>query len=274
MTTSSSSKNNKTSSEQEPLSFFDESTLTEWFTSNGKYLAYGVCALLVLLILIYRFSATHNDASEQEYLKASNDFMTVIKTGDSTSPGTDATFINFKKLMNNHPELHAIYDGALAQTLLNRGQVEEAIPFAEATLARTRVNHLAFYQDFAETTLLISTKKYEEALKNAIALQDKMNEAINSTENQQERSFSEELFAVNLFRIGMLQQQLNDKLAEQQTWLLWKQYAGLGTNKIALPVHVTSQSFRNVIQQLAIGNISLIDYITYRESILQSQTNK
>lgn len=274
MTTSSSPKSNKTSSEQGSISFFDESALTEWFTSNGKYIAYGVCALLVLFILVYRFSANYNDASEQEYLKASNDFMTVIKTNDSTSPGTDDSFIDLKKLMSNHSELHAIYDGALAQTLLNRGQVEEAIPFAEATLVRTRVNHLVFYQDFAATTLLISTKKYEEALKNALVLQDKMGEAINSTTDQQERSFSDELFAVNFFRIGMLQQQLNDKLAEQRTWLLWKQYAGLGTNKAALPVHVPSQSFRNVIQQLAIGNISLLDYIAYRESILQSQINK
>ena len=263
------SDQDKAAAKEGIFSLLEESAVADWFVANGKYLIYGLCAVLVLFIIFYRVSSSHGREVEQDYIQASSDFITVIKATDSSTPAVENALKQLESLMKSHPELHAIYDGALAQTFLNRSQIDKALPLAESTLARTKVDDLPLYRDFAATTLLISTEKYPEALKNSITLQEKMGQMINTAHGNEESSFSEELFAINLFRIAMLQQQLEDKAAELKSWQEWKQYAGLSGNKTLLSVQIKPQAFRRVIQQLAIGDVSLIDYIAYRENLLQ-----
>lgn len=266
--TVSHSNNNQSAPKLKLLDHIETGNLAIWMNTNGKYIVYGLLGLFVLLIAFYRFSNTHTTESEKSYLQASSDFVNFTKASQSNDPNAENLLSNLIVLMNSHPELHAAYDGALGQLLLNRNAVDEAIPFVTRTLKRTEVNHLSYYNEYASTTLLISEQKYQEALNDALILQEKMGKAINEFADDFQRSFGEELFALNLFRIAMLQQQLGDRAAELQSWQLWKQYAGLSTPKTPLPIRANSQAFRSVIQYLAVGNISLPDYIAFREKTL------
>lgn len=249
------------------LDYLDEGRLTDWLSEHGKNILYGLGGLVALLALIYAFSSRQNSKAEHEYIRAANDFAFFSKANGTEDPALVQTALDsLKSLMAKHPELHAAYDGELAQIFLNRNLIEEAKPYAAATLARVKSNDLPFYNDYAEATLLISQKKYENALEGAQALQQKMNEAIANQSTA--RSFGDELFALNLLRIGMLQQELGDHTAELKTWQEWKQHAGLNTAKEST-VKVNPQAFRVVMQQLAIGALSLPDYIAYRENILK-----
>lgn len=171
--------------------------------------------------------------------------------------------------MSKLPELHAAYDGALAQSFLNSGKLAEAKPYAEATFARTAPNHLEYYTDFAETSLLISGKKFQEALEKAKLLQSKMLNASNlvGDSSTQIQNVSSELFALNLLRIAMMQQELGDKAGELETWQEWKQYAGLKKGN-APSLNINTDTFRELTQRLAIGTISIPDYIDHREKAL------
>lgn len=263
---------NNNISDKSPLNFFEEGQLTDWLSKNGKYIAYALIGLLTLFVILYRYSSSQAKQSEQDYLQASTDFVKFAKANPSVDIEISNTALqNLQAIMKKHPELHAAYDGMLAQILLNQGREAQAQPFAEATLNRTKIDDLPFYADFASTTLIIEKQDYKAALERAQALQLKMSDAISANPNSDQRSFGEELFAANLFRIAMLQQQLNDYSAELATWQLWKQYAGLDGTKKELSLKVNQQAFRTFIQQLAIGTISLPDYISYRESVLKKQ---
>jgi hypothetical protein len=170
-----------------------------------------------------------------------------------------------QQLMHKHSELNAAYGGALAQLFLNQSQVEDALPYAEASLARVKSNDLPFYAEYAATTLLISQQNYSQALANAQALQLKMEEHLSLPADQ--RTFGEELFALNLLRIGILQQSTGDVSGELKTWQTWKQHAGLNGSKSSTSIN--PQAFRALVQQLAIGSVSLPDYIAHRESLLK-----
>lgn len=249
------------------LDFLDEGRLTDWLSLHGKNLVYGLGGVLALLVVIYAFSSGQNSKAEHEYIQAANDFVFFSKAGENQDPAlVNEAFIRLKKMITKHPELHAAYDGQLAQIFLNRKQLEEAKPYAVSTLQRVQSNDLFFYTDYAETTLLISQKNFKKALENALALQQKMNEII--ANQQSTRSFGDELFALNLLRMGILQQELADKNAERQTWQEWKQYAGLSNHQNLNPL-VSPQAFHSVIQQLAIGSFSLPDYISHREDLLK-----
>lgn len=267
MKTSTTPDNDNSKSTTPSLSFLDEGVAAEWFTNNGKSIGYGIAILVTSAFLFYFFTGSHANQKEEDYLQASRDFALFIKAKED-SPSEKAAFTELKSLINTHPELHALYDGAIAQKLFNQSKSTEALQFANPTLKRIEIDNLSFYHSFASTTLLINTEKYKEALSEALSLHDKMGEAINATPDSFERPFGEELFALNLFRIAMLQQQLGEKKEEKQSWQIWKQYAGLTQSDTPLPFKVNAASFRAVIQQLAIGSIALPDYIAYREKAL------
>ena len=249
------------------LDFLDEGRMTDWLSEHGKNILYGLAGILGLIVLTYAFSSGQTNKAEQEYIQAANDFAYFSKNGDAQDPTlTLAALDRLKNVMSKHPELHAVYDGAVAQTLLNRSKVDEAKPYAAATLKRVSSNNLPFYNDYAETSLLISQQDFKAALERTQILQQKMSEVIAAQSS--DRSFGDELFAFNLLRVAMLQQETGDQAAELRTWQEWKQYAGLNATK-STTLKVNPQAFRTVIQDLAIGSISLPDYISYRENLLK-----
>lgn len=262
-----SNPTNPSASKPNFLDSFDEGQLTEWLAAHGKNIIYILGALIILLIAFYSFGSSQKAKQEQDYIQAAQDVALFVnaKTPQETAAATEA-YQRLNDIMTRHPELHAAYDGIIAQTLLNRSLITEAKPIALSTLKRISSDDLPFYGDFARTTLLISEQKDQEALASAQSLQKQMIDAINTLPVAQ-RSFGEELFAMNLFRIGMLQQKLGDNAAELQTWQEWKQYAALDSAK-TLPAKVDARAFRAVIQQLAIGTLSIPDYIAYREKAL------
>lgn len=260
MDTSSTQKSNL-------LDSFQDGRFSEWLASQGKNVIYGLIALLALIVIIFSFSANQKTKQEHEYLQAANDFLAFTRPSPSQdAPAQQQALQRLIDIMSRHPELHAAYDGAIAQTLLNQNEIAKATPFINSTLARTRSDNLPLYTDYAKNSLLISQENFPEALKNALALQQTMSEALN-TQPADDLNFGEELFALNLFRIGILQQKLGDKAGELATWHSWKQYAGL-ENAQSLPTKVNVLAFRAVIQQLAVGSFSLPDYIAYREKTL------
>lgn len=250
------------------LDYMDEGRISEWFSMHAKNIIYGLAAIVALLAIVFAFSSRQTGKAEQEYLQAASDFSLYTRAVEAQhGVAVREAYERLQLLMNKHSELHAAYDGALGQTLLNRGETEAAKPYISATLARTASDALPYYADFATTTLLISNLKYDEALKAALALQQKMSDEIAVIPSASDRSFGDELFALNLLRVAILQQQAGDTAGELKSWQQWKQYAGLdnsGTNGLK----ISPVAFRYSIQQLAIGSISLPDYIAFREKQL------
>jgi len=266
---STSSDADKALPKQSFLESFEEGQAMEWLSKNGKNLAYGLMILLVLLFTFYRFSSRHTGKAEHDYLQASSDFNFFTRVNDAEDTGlVEDAFQRLNLLMIKHTDLHAAYDGAIGQVLLNRNQAEAAQPYIERTLKRTKVDDLPFYGDYGSTSLLIGLQKYGEALKMAETLQQKMAETIAKEPSSSKRLFGDELFALNLLRIAILQQQLGDKEGEWQSWQAWKKYAGLDAKADKLPLDINAQAFQLVIQQLAAGSVSLPDYIAHREKDL------
>jgi tetratricopeptide (TPR) repeat protein len=242
----------------------DESTIVEWLSQYGKNALYILCALIALSLLIYRFSAGYTAHSEKEYLAAANNFATLERGS------TEKREVALKELtlqLDSMPELQAAYGAPIGQTLLSRGQTEQAAPFINATLKRTRTDDLPYYRDFGATSLLIAQGKYQEALNSATALQDRMTTDIEKSAGTRPQHFGDSLFALNMLRVALLHQELNQGQDELTTWKQWQQYAGLTTTRPESVI--TPQAFHSLIQQLAIGNMSLLDYIHYREKILE-----
>lgn len=239
----------------------------DWLTQYGKTIVYALIAFIALLIIVYRFSSSHNSQLEQDYLQANKDFSLITKANTPTDSAayTDA-LKSLQLLMDKHTDLQAAYDGSLAQTFLNQNNLSEATPYISRTLARTKSDDLPDYAEFAAITQFIAEKNYTEALSKALALQQQMYDKFSAITDPNQ-SYGHELFALNLYRIGMLQQQLGLKDAELNTWQQWQKYANPSSNNPT----IEAQAFQIVNAFLTIESFTLSDYIAHRIKLLQGQ---
>lgn len=252
--------------QQQPItqrpSMMNAESLAEYISHHMHYIIYGLVGFLVVLATVYLLTNRNTRLSEKQYKEAAQAFALFANPSTAETEQANA-WKDLSTLMAKHEDLEATYGGAAAQILINRGNVTEALPLAQETLRRTAKDNLPFYHQYAETTLLIIKGKYQEALSQAQQLQQMIEAEVMTIPDWRNRSFGAELFALNLFRIAMLQKQTGDKASERATWMLWNQYAGLdGLN--APPLPIDSRIFHAVIQQLSVGTTSLPDYIKER----------
>lgn len=254
--------------QQQPISenrpsLLDADYVSAWLSLHMKNIFYGLCAGVILLIATYFLAYRDTKLSEREYIKAANDFAAFTRTPTGDSAAQTEAFKSLQAIMLKHADLQAAYGGSVAQTLINRGDISDALPLAQQTLKRTAANHLAFYEEYSQTTLLILQEQFKEALAKAQNLQSLMDNEVKTIPSWENRSFGPELFPLNLLRIALLQQMLGDTAGEKAIWKLWSQYAGItAAEKDSLSVD--PRPFHLIIQQLAIGTTSLPDYIKER----------
>jgi tetratricopeptide (TPR) repeat protein len=241
----------------QPLSLADhleEHHVVQWLSKHGLTLIYFLLGAFFLFLLWYRFLGG-NYHSEQNFYEAESSLIKL----QNDPQDSQAALEKLRALLKAHPELHASYDGLIAQALLNEGDVKEATAYAEPTIERTKSENAPFFTDFAQTSLLIADKKYSEALQQAQALNKKIHD------EQGARQENTLLFAYNLLRIGMLQQELGKTEEANQTWHEWMGYAQK-TNE-----NMTSKRLGDgflLLQRIfSDGKLSLLNYIAHQENL-------
>lgn len=244
------------------LSQLDEAQILAWLARNSKNLLYALLAIFAFIFFVYQVSSSRSSRAETDYIKAANAFFQF-----SRGKNEEESLNELIALMKRYPELHAAYDAPVAQALLNQNQWAEAKPLALATLKRTASDVLAGYREFSKISLMVAEQKYQEALTQAQAFQKQLASQLNETADSSQTLGLTELFALNLLRIGMLQQQLGNREGELQTWQEWKAYAGLDSSSPE-NVKINNTAFRELVQQLAQGAVSLPDYFSYRQQSL------
>jgi len=251
-------KNNRpmqTSIEKEAFSEFSEdNNFVQWLVDNGRNLSFAFLAVIALFVVGYRISFGSMVKSETNYINAENDYQRFNSEKNSETQQKYLSSLN--SIMASHPELYAKYDGLIAQKLIADENYTESLPFATRAIDRTKNENAPLYSDYSLTTLLIAETNYQEALKKSLNLKALiLKESENETSSI--KKTADLLFAFNLLRIGMLQQQLQLEKDELVTWNEWK------TAKI------NDETIKKLINNFNVGQISLINYIEAREKILR-----
>lgn len=234
-----------------------------WIARNGETLLYGVLGLFVLLFGGYLWFAGSSTKSEGEFQSANEQFAIFRQQADSSPEAQQEAFSNLTQLIAKQPDLGSKYDARIAQELIDRYDYKLAKPFAEAALDRVSKDQIPFYVDYAQITLLIAGHHFEEAIKQSIMLKEEMVKALSQwSEAKKEHAFGELLFAFNMLRIPLLQQQLGAKVDERQSWEEWKSYSNSETH--SLPPTFDKKAFYTVAQLFSDGSVSLDNYIDMR----------
>lgn len=248
-----------------------ESPFLEWLMGNGKMIAYLIAGLFAVLTFLYLWSSNTTARAEIHYRSAQESFQKFqnLSLQKGNEKEDSASILNeLTLLLKKYPDLQAKYDGAIAQSLIYRDQLAEAMPFAEATFSRVSQDHLPDYLQYSQISLLVSQKKYEEALRDSLSLKEKMlNELKN---NKEDVFFGSYLFALNLLRIPFLQQYAGTSQQEIDAWREWELYANK-TKAIDSNLSLDKKAFFSVGQMYSIGIVSLEQYIAQRIKHLEKK---
>lgn len=226
--------------------FLADTPLFERISHYGRHLLWITAGGLLLLLILYRFSASNHAKAEADYLNAIHQLHRLQEsTIASSDPIAAENALNeLKVILSRRTELQPQYDGAIAQILIDNNHPQEAELFLQRAVKRTQEENAPFYKEYAQITLLISQKDYQTALDRSLKLQDGLNKVKSSLEPLQ---FGNTLVAFNLIRIATLRQELGQNETAKEAWLAAEKYAA------AWEVPLLS-SFNE-------GKISLKDYI-------------
>lgn len=227
----------------------EEHPIVQWFSKHGLTLLYVILGAILAFILLYRYFGGRERSIQDFYDAESN-----MKLLQQQPSDVQAVLSQMQTILSAYPELHPKYDGLIAQALLNERDVNQAKPFAQLAIERTQSENAPFYTNFAQTTLLIAEHQYDAALTQAKELKQKLLEQ--DSVQQKEMNL---LFAYNLLRIGMLQQQLGAMEEAQKTWKEWGSYVEEGSN-------THSEGFKSLSRAFSEGKLSLMDYMQHEPS--------
>jgi hypothetical protein len=263
-------KNPNTPSIEHDVNSWEENTLIHWLSRYGSYALLIAIGTLLVLTLAYRLTSGGSEKAEKDYFNADREFQLFVQpiSADADPMVNNEALKRLEAIMQRRPELHAKYDGLIAQTLIFRGHTDKAAHFANLALMRTASENQPFYAEYAENTLLIGNQQYQEALTRSQDLQKKMTETLAQSQDDQHRAFGDTLFAFNLVRIGMLQQQLGLSKEELKTWQEWEHFVQQNQG-INLAGMVSSVAFEKQLNHFADKKVSLLNYIEAREKTLQ-----
>lgn len=258
----------------EPSSWLDsleENPFIHWVVDHGKSLLYLFVGLIFLTILIFRFFQSGQVSSETDFINGEKEFQLFAAPLEGNDPAIQANALkNLEKILSVHPELHAKYDGSIAEILLTREENSKAIEFATPAIKRTSEENDPFYSGYAKASLLIADNKYDEALKAAKSLKDQMTQQGEEYQDTPEKfQFGTLLYALNLLRIGMLQQKLALHQEELKSWQEWKNLLHK-SREGSQPKYIDGQMFITLESLLSEGEVSFTNYIEAREKILKN----
>lgn len=184
--------------------------------------------------------------------------------------GSKESLAKLEKLIKVHPELHAKYDGAIAQKLLSSSESGLAASYASSALQRTG-GFSPYFESFAKTSLLIGEGKLIEALASAKMLKHDLDidEHFWETKSDVIRHGAL-LYGYNLVRIATLEKVAGTAEGELLAWSDLKKAAGWDSETPDPRVY-DSEAYLLLQENFKKQSISLLDYIHYREHLLISQ---
>jgi hypothetical protein len=236
----------------------------DWIKAHLSTVISSVAILVIGLIAISRW--TKGDP-QVDYLAAE----TAYRHWEGKK---DDGFAKLQKILKNHPELHAKYDGAIAQKLLGSSENGLAKLYGKAALKRMG-DFSPYYSDFSKATLLIAEQKLAEALHKAKTLKESMdNDAVFWEKKSDVARHGCILYAFNLLRIAMLEGAVGAGEGELKAWQALKENAGW--TSVPKPASNTydPEAYALIQENFQHQDISLHDYIKFRETQITSAMNR
>lgn len=172
----------------------EEHKFVNFLSKHWSKLLLGFLAIASLAAWGERFFHSNHTQSQQDFL-IGNQILERFRKGE---PLSIESIEVAEQILERHPELHPKYDTMLAMTYLAARNPTKSLPYIKAPLKHTSADLPPYYKSYAKTSLLIAEKRYQEAYK----------EALNLNEELKDKEAYTILGAMNLLRLVSLENEV------------------------------------------------------------------
>lgn len=182
----------------------EENKLIEWFQKYQSKILLLVCCLVAIGFFAGRWNSSKHSQSKQDYLVI-RQLFDKLQSGELLSLESMTTA---EAILSHHPELHPKYDSLLVLSFFQQDNHAKGITYADATLKRAKKLIDSPYQAYGNTSLLIETGDYANALVHTQALDQAL----------QEHPEYDILRTFNTLRLAFLAKTLHQDDLAKQAW--------------------------------------------------------
>jgi len=234
----------------------------EWFSSHLSIVITGALSIVLLLVGVSRFLGWFQGNAQVDFVAADLAYQ--------NWKGNPDTLAKLEKLIGKHPELHAKYDGVIAQKLLSTSEHGLASSYASANLSRIE-GFSPYYTEFARGSIMIAKGSLKEALASAKTLRNSMEgDTAFWAKKSSVVGHGSLLYGYNLLRIAMLEGAAGSPDGELAAWHELKANAGWLGNKPDSKTY-DPEAYLLIQKNFQKQNTSLLDFIHHREEVLTSR---
>ena len=236
--------------------------LSTYLLDYKRFLIFIIPFFLIVFFLIFKMSVAKSKA-EGDFLAAKAAFA----KWNSDSKLDSVHLQTLKSVIKKHPELAAPYESQIIQKMLALGEEKKSRHYVENLLKRAANKPNSYYTKFSKTSLLIEQGERSVALERSVRLKEEM--LSDNNFRQAAMRYGSTLFAFNLLRIAMLSQALEQSDKELVAWRELAEYAKWdNVGNEAPAIHLDPKAFDELLSHFTDKNLSLKDYIKYRETRL------
>lgn len=222
--------------EEIPLSLKDRfflSSMGQWMSLHRKVLMNAGTVVLAFAIWgVVKIARAPDPGARRRAQEAYEEWK--------ARPEDEALYQAFQKSLT--PEFKNEMCADIVQTQIAAGRADEAGKMAEGLLARLRMI-APMHAEFAEISLVIAKKRYQEALERSVSLKEQLPK-------------NTVLYCQNLCRVAFLQQMLKNPAGELNAWREFEQFVNDENNKTLKD---------RALKGLADQTVKLADYIDERK---------
>ncbi|MCH9630094.1 MAG: hypothetical protein S4CHLAM37_00870 [Chlamydiia bacterium] len=236
--------------------------LSTYLLDYKRFLIFIIPFFLIVFFLIFKMSVAKSKA-EGDFLAAKASFA----KWQSDSALDSVHLQTLKGVIKKHPELAAPYESQIIQKMLALGEEKKSRHYVENLLKRAANRPNSYFTKFSKSSLLIEKGEKATALERSIRLKEEM--LSDARFREISMKYGSTLFAFNLLRIAMLSQALELSDKELVAWRELVDYAKWDSaGNVSPAIQLDPKAFDELLTHFTDKNLSLKDYIKYRESRL------
>jgi hypothetical protein len=187
--------------EELELSLMDQfiiSPLGQWM-SEHKNLLYNVATAVIVILAwgVIRISRAPDTESVRHVQEA--------YAAWKASPQDRSLYQALDKALEKTPSMRQAFRSEIAEIMLINGDADQAEEISKKSLQELR-SVAPLFAEYAEISLHIGRKQYQDALEKSVTLKEKMTDQKSS------------LYFQNLLRIALLQEKVGNKAGEMAAW--------------------------------------------------------
>jgi len=232
-----------------------------WLAQKKMYIFSAIFCLIFIGIIFYKVKPLIIKKPVNAAMSAHETYQKWKKSNYQDSKSLE----KLKRIVSKNGSLRANYEGLILQGQMTQGNSFEKKDVSDNILAKVK-EELPYYYEYSSAGIMIAKGEYKSALEVSMALKENLIKDISFLKDDILPA-GEILYSLNLLRIALLEQKLENPQGELVAWEEFLKYLSFDNKNASEHIKNAQMTIKEMFNE---NKLELTDYISYRKSVISS----